>query len=102
MTSNPANPGRLPVLVNLSTHERFVLDGPSITIGRAPGNTVLLTEDEFASGKHARIYWQDGKWWLEDRNSSNGTRVNNEIITERWKLSPKDVIKIGRTSFRIE
>lgn len=93
---------RLPVLVNLSTNERFVMDGPSVSIGRAPDNRVLLADDEYASGTHARIYWSDNAWWVEDLGSSNGTSVDEHMISAPLKLKAGSVIKVGRTKFRIE
>lgn len=100
MTSNPSAPTRLPVLVNLNTGERYTIDGPSVMIGRAPDNNILLT-DEFVSAVHARVYWAQG-WWIEDLKSSNGTSVNDQLITEPVQLRPGFVIKVGHTLFRIE
>lgn len=102
MTSNPSNPSRLPVLVNLTTSERHTLDSPSVTLGRAPDNQVVLPDDGYASAAHARIYWDQGGWWVEDLLSSNGTSVNDQMIQGPWQLSPHDVIKVGRTMFRVE
>jgi pSer/pThr/pTyr-binding forkhead associated (FHA) protein len=92
---------RLPVLVNLSTGDRFTLNEPSITMGRAPDNRLVLPDDGYASAAHARIFWDNG-WVIEDLMSSNGTKVNDEVITQPRRLSPGDVIKVGRTLFRIE
>jgi pSer/pThr/pTyr-binding forkhead associated (FHA) protein len=89
-------------LVNLATNETYTLSGPSITLGRAPENHVILTDDDYASGDHARVYWDQGRWLLEDLSSSNGTYVNEQLISGPWQLSPSDVIKVGRTQFRIE
>ena len=99
--SNPPSQRRLPVLVNLNTQERHPLNGPSWTLGRAPESSIILADDGYASASHARIYWEQG-WWIEDLNSSNGTVVNDQLIKEPCRLSPKDVIKLGRTFFRIE
>jgi pSer/pThr/pTyr-binding forkhead associated (FHA) protein len=71
-------------------------------MGRAPDNQVVLPDDGYASAAHARIYWDQGRWWLEDLMSSNGTCVNDQLITTPRALEPHDVIKVGRTLFRIE
>ena len=102
MSSNPANPGNLPVLVNLDTQERYVLDGPLVTLGRAPENHIVLPDDGYASASHAKIFFDQGRWWLEDLMSSNGTAVNDQIISSLHALMPQDCIKVGRTTFRIE
>ncbi|HEY9712223.1 MAG TPA: FHA domain-containing protein [Chroococcales cyanobacterium] len=101
MTSNPAQ-GRLPVLVNLSTGEQYTLSELSITLGRAPENHVVLADDGYASAEHARIFWSDGAWWIEDRMSSNGTHVNDQLLSAPHRLSPNDTIKVGRTLYKIQ
>ncbi len=102
MTSNPSAPGRMPVLVNLNTEERYTLTGSSAALGRAPENEIVLPDDGYASGDHARIYFDQGLWWIEDLHSSNGTFVNDQLLSTPWQLSPYDLIKVGRTVFRIE
>ena len=92
---------RYPVLVNLSTNEKHILNSASITLGRAPENNVILEEDGYASANHARIYWDNG-WWVEDLMSSNGTAVNDQLLNSPHQLMPNDIIKVGRTLFRIE
>ncbi len=56
MTGNPPSRGTLPVLVNLTTNERYTLSGPSVNLGRAPENEVILPDDGYASASHARIF----------------------------------------------
>ena len=102
MASNQPQGGRLPVLVNLNTGERFPINGPNVTLGRAPDNHIVLTADPYCSGHHAKVYWDQGGWWVTDMNSSNGTTVNDELIVQPRKLAPRDVIKVGRTKFSIE
>ncbi len=74
---------------------------PLTTLGRAPTNTIVL-EDAFCSLEHAQIVWRGGQWWLEDRHSSNGTRLNDDPIREPVVISSGDVIGIGRVQLRLE
>ncbi|RMG89388.1 MAG: FHA domain-containing protein [Chloroflexi bacterium] len=71
------------------------------TIGRAPTNTIQVL-DSFASSEHALIYLQQGQWWLEDRRSKNGTRLNGDDITEPVVITHGDIITIGNINFRLE
>ncbi|MBN9395769.1 MAG: FHA domain-containing protein [Candidatus Melainabacteria bacterium] len=100
MTNTPT--GRLPVLVNMESGEKHTLDNPNVTIGRSPDCGLVLSDDDYASGEHARIYFDQGRWWLEDTMSSNGTSVNGQMINSVYQLMPNDVLKFGRTTFRIE
>ena len=93
---------RLPKLVNVETNEHLNITANLMTIGRDPENSIVLPDDGFVSAEHAKLYWKDGGWWLEDLMSSNGTYVNSEAISAPRQLAPNDLIKIGRTTFRIE
>ncbi len=74
---------------------------PVTSIGRAPTNTIVLT-DTYASAQHALLAWREGQWWLEDLGSRNGTLLNGEPVTVSTVVSSGDVIGIGRTELRLE
>lgn len=73
---------------------------PIVTMGRAEGNTIVI-RDDFASANHARIVLEQGKWWLEDRESRNGTQLNGETIARRTILADGDQIGIGAYRYRL-
>lgn len=78
------------------------LTGETITLGRAPTNTVVL-DDEFVSSHHARVY-QDpasGSWVIEDLGSTNGTAVNQRHISEPTVLPARIPVRIGATTFEL-
>ena len=79
--------------------ERWALR-PIVTLGRA-GSNAIVVNDDFASAEHARILLERGKWWLEDRQSRNGTRLNDDQIKRRTILADGDVIGIGSYRYRI-
>jgi pSer/pThr/pTyr-binding forkhead associated (FHA) protein len=91
---------RLPILINTQTNERMTVRS-TVMIGRAPENEIVLPDDGYVSAEHARIFWDNG-WFIEDAGSSNGTYVNNELLSKRRRLIPADLITIGRTTFKIE
>jgi FHA domain-containing protein len=57
--------------------------------------------DVAASRAHAKVFSQDGDWFVIDLGSRNGTRVNGERIS-RHQLGHGDVISIGKTSIRFD
>jgi adenylate cyclase len=76
----------------------------SITMGRTPGNTVVLPNDHI-SRKHALIQVQgDGECWVVDLGSSNGTYVNGRRVSRPLPLKNGDVIDMAgsRIEFRSE
>ena len=66
---------------------------PSITIGRGPGNTVVLNHPQ-VSGKHARLERSGNTYRIVDQNSTNHVYVNGQRVTNSL-LRPQDVIRIG-------
>jgi FHA domain len=74
---------------------------PLTSLGRAPTNTIVLN-DTFASNEHALVMLRSGQWWLEDRNSSNGTLLNGYRIQEPVVISAGDVIAVGRVELKLE
>jgi hypothetical protein len=74
---------------------------PLTSMGRAPTNTVYLS-DNYASNEHATITYRGGNWWLEDRNSSNGTFLNGSPINESVIVSSGDLIGVGHVTLRLQ
>ena len=75
----------------------FELNKERITIGRKPHNEIHI-DDPTVSGEHAAILTLQHAY-VEDLNSTNGTRLNGKKVTKR-QLQHGDVIKIGRHEFK--
>lgn len=73
------------------------LSDDGITIGRSTECDVSL-DDYTVSRNHARIKFEDGRFYLYDLGSSNGTYVNGERVL-RHELRDRDETAIGETSF---
>ncbi len=74
---------------------------PLTSLGRSPTNTITINDD-FASGEHALVAYRGGQWWLEDRQSRNGTTINEMPVTQPIIITDGDVIGIGSCRFRLE
>ncbi len=64
------------------------------TIGRTNGNALILA-DPSVSRHHARLWFADGYWYLDDAGSSNGTLVNKIRISQPVVLKDGDIINFG-------
>jgi hypothetical protein len=84
----------------LDAGQAFVV-GSGLVIGRAGGIEVRI-EDNFASGRHARVFDHEGNAYLEDLNSTNGTYLNGQLVEGQEPLQADDRIRIGDTEFRYE
>jgi two-component system cell cycle response regulator len=103
-----AHPGTLPpaeaCLVIIRAKDRrllgrkFPLVTEDVSIGREPGNTIVLDEDD-VSRLHARITANGDRHSLSDLRSTNGTYLN-EIAVEDQALSTGDHIRVGSTIFK--
>ncbi len=62
----------------------------------------LPLEDERVSREHAQILMREGKFFLSDMGSTNGTFLNNEEVRGEVEVKSGDVIRIGNSIFRLE
>jgi hypothetical protein len=97
--------GRLVVLEEaddgLLPTEKFYPLLPITSLGRSPTNTIMV-DDDFASGEHALVAMRNGQWWLEDRQSRNGTTINGVPINQPVIVTDGDIIGVGHYQFRLE
>jgi hypothetical protein len=84
----------------LGAGERFDLIG-GLSIGRSTEADVRI-DDRYASGVHARIFSRDGRTYVEDMNSTNGTLLNDATLSGEAELIDGDIVRIGDTEFRYE
>ena len=66
----------------------------TLTIGRSPENTIHL-EDVSVSGRHAELVMVGENCYLKDLNSTNGTLVNGQPVTNVI-LRAGDRIRFGK------
>ncbi|MEP7193638.1 MAG: FHA domain-containing protein [Actinomycetota bacterium] len=71
-----------------------------VLLGRNPECTLVL-DDDFASGRHARIYRRDGAWFVEDLGSTNGTYLGSDKLTKPMPLEVGSSLRIGKTIFEL-
>jgi pSer/pThr/pTyr-binding forkhead associated (FHA) protein len=59
----------------------------------------LAIMDGTLSAQHARISYHHAQWWLEDLNSTNGTFLNDSILSTPAVIISGDQFKCGNTLF---
>jgi pSer/pThr/pTyr-binding forkhead associated (FHA) protein len=65
-------------------------------IGRSP-ECALVLEDDFASGRHARIYKGPQGWVVEDLGSTNGTFIGQQRLDAPTPVFAGTEIRFGTT-----
>lgn len=84
----------------LEQGERLDLIG-GLSIGRSKEADVQIS-DRYASSLHARVFSREGRFYVEDMNSTNGTLLNGATLQGEAELVDRDTIQIGDTIFRFE
>ena len=98
-TPNPGFWGRLSVVVGREVDgSAFPLFGDAIVMGRERGD-ILFPEDGYVSGTHARISLRDGRVYLADVGSSNGTFLR---VRGSRPLASGGFVLMGQQLFRAE
>lgn len=69
-------------------------------IGREPSCQLRLSSSA-VSRRHAEIYGRDGKLWIREFGSKNGTFVNRQRLTGEQMLQNGDILHFGHLEFRI-
>ena len=81
--------------------DEFQLNSAPLTVGRGGQNDLVLTGDEFASARHARIEVRGDGVWVQDLDSTNGTYVNGARVAGAQRLDAGDVLRVGETDLRV-
>jgi hypothetical protein len=97
--------GKLSVVIQhqgnfLNTGDTFPLKQIT-SLGRSPSNAITI-DDTFTSSEHALIVLRGDQWWLEDRDSRNGTTLNGIPIRQPVVVTNGDIIGVGTRLMRLD
>jgi pSer/pThr/pTyr-binding forkhead associated (FHA) protein len=98
--SSPADGSRLRIVEPTSHRGTSYELTNEVTVGRAAGCGVAL-DDVTVSQLHARIFRKDGRLWVEDLGSTNGTFVNRTKVTAPVSLRRGDRLQVGNTVLEV-
>jgi hypothetical protein len=87
---------------SLEDGAEFPLNSAPVTLGRGGQNDLVLSGDEFASARHARIEVRGDGAWVQDLDSTNGTFVNGSRVAGAQRLGAGDVLRVGETDLLVE
>ena len=80
-------------------------DMDQVVIGRPNSQhsvDIDLSPDTTVSRLHARIWTENGQFWVEDVESRYGTLVNGEKLNGKIRIQPEDSIVIGETTLKVD
>lgn len=79
--------------------ERELANG-DLVIGRSASAGLTLS-DPFLSRQQARLFQQEGRWWIEDLGSRNGTWVDGRRIEEPTPVRPGSSISFSQSRITV-
>jgi hypothetical protein len=71
-----------------------------LDIGRGPTSGLVL-DDSYVSGRHASVEYDKEGLVLNDLGSTNGTYVNEKMISTPTRLKRGDVVQVGSFVFEV-
>src|SRR3954466_11916627 len=94
-TEDQTSMASLRILNGSLENQEIELTPDPMTVGRSSACNIRIG-DAGVSSKHAKIWCEDGKYFLMDMGSTNGTFVNDKDV-DREQLNDGDVITFGMT-----
>ena len=80
----------------------FPLKGTA-TIGRKPGvNDIVFENDRTVSARHCEVAVRDGRYYITDLKSSNGTYVNGRKVVTEMEVFSGDLLRLGNLELKFE
>jgi len=84
--------------------QAHMLDERPKMIGRVAGKDIdhmdyIVVNESTISRRHALIEYKDFSFWIIDQGSSNGTFINNERISNEFRLKHGDKIRLHNCEF---
>jgi pSer/pThr/pTyr-binding forkhead associated (FHA) protein len=98
--SNKRTPKALTVTEGSLAGTTVSLNETGVLLGRNPECTLVLADD-FASGRHARIFRRDAGWFVEDLGSTNGTFLGSNKLVKPMPVEVGSTVRIGKTVFEL-
>jgi pSer/pThr/pTyr-binding forkhead associated (FHA) protein len=88
-------------LTNQADQKREEYNKTDIYIGRESTSDLVINQ-ETISLQHARIFFKNNQWLLEDLNSTNGSYINDERVFTPVIIVSGDLIAFGNEIFEVE
>jgi pSer/pThr/pTyr-binding forkhead associated (FHA) protein/S1-C subfamily serine protease len=92
-------------LLDKGANKSHRVDSTEAVVGRDPAAAIFVEGDaaKTVSGRHARFFLDDGKWFVEDSGSRNGTFIGTRKLEPgaRHALSVGEVVGLGLTGTQL-
>ena len=93
--SYPGIYGKIEVIVGNQQISTYLVTDNPLTIGRDPAQALAIIQEAIVSKLHCSIFSRAGQIFIKDLDSTNGTYVNEEKVSER-ELHDNDIVFLGK------
>lgn len=76
------------------------LGAEPVTLGRGSDVTLALTDD-YVSTAHARLFLHEGRWYVEDLGSTNGTYLDRARVRVPTPVTVGVPFRVGKTVLEV-
>jgi putative methionine-R-sulfoxide reductase with GAF domain len=99
VTTAPPSTPKLHIVGGAMKGRSFFLHDGTVFVGRSPSNDIQIKHDAGVSRKHLKILKVDGRYYIEDLKSTNGTFIDGEQVMpgEAFEIVEGATISIGNT-----
>jgi hypothetical protein len=94
-TPSPGIYGKIEVIVGNQQISTYLVTDNPLTIGRDPAQALAIVQEAIVSKLHCSIFFRAGRIFIKDLNSTNGTYVNEDKVSER-ELNDNDTVFLGK------
>lgn len=94
------NATKLVITSGAKAGAEFPLGRDEITIGRSSDSAIII-RDDYTSTHHARLMLWNGRWMIQDLDSTNGTFLNGSRVTVPTPIPLGATVKVGATTFEL-
>ena len=94
--SGRKEPARLVVTAGPLTGSAVPLSSSAIIVGRSSTCSLVL-DDDYSSSRHARFFPHEGRWYVEDLDSTNGTFVEGTRVYQATPIGVGTAVRIGQS-----
>jgi hypothetical protein len=94
------SPSKLVITSGQKAGTEFPLGRDEITIGRSSDSAIII-RDDYTSTHHARMMIWNGRWMIQDLDSTNGTYLDGARVTAPVPIPLGATIKVGATTFEL-
>jgi len=73
-----------------------------LTVGRSPDSDICIGNDRQVSASHCTLSPRDGRVFVRDDGSRNGTRINGVAVDGFMHAEADSILGVGRTELRMQ